>query len=382
MVLPVHDFGAPLFEGGRVMTFLQPTRSVYWLSLPLTLPLTLVFTATFTLICLWQTPANACSRLLWNSTSEQVIVGRTMDWSESLSENLYIIPRGLKVDGGASGNFLSWKVLYGSVTSSMADWLTEQGTYTINDGATDGMNEKGMAAHVLFLSGSQYEKRDVSRPAVSTLRWTRYILDNFATVQEALAGMDKVQIVPAKIGENTMDFHLAIEDASGDSAIIEFIGGERVVHHGRNFTVMTNSPPYDDQTKLMKGYKPFGGTEILPGDIGSSDRFTRLSYFSRHLPRTESPQRGVINLLSIMRTVISPINAPYPDSDGASYPTWWVSVSDLKNRVYHYGWLENLNIIIVDLNAIDFSSGGKIRNLDPRTPGVKGLANDLFTPLP
>lgn len=27
--------------------------------------------------------------------------------------------------------------------------------------------------------------------------------------------------------------HLAIEDATGDSAIVEYIGGQPVVHHGR-----------------------------------------------------------------------------------------------------------------------------------------------------
>jgi penicillin V acylase-like amidase (Ntn superfamily) len=41
--------------------------------------------------------------------------------------------------------------------------------------------------------------------------------------------------------------HLAMEDASGDSAIVEHIDGKAVVYHGREFRVMTNDPPYEKQ---------------------------------------------------------------------------------------------------------------------------------------
>ena len=46
--------------------------------------------------------------------------------------------------------------------------------------------------------------------------------------------------------------HLAIEDASGDSAVIEFVNGKQVVHHGREYRIMTNDPPYDQQLALLK----------------------------------------------------------------------------------------------------------------------------------
>ncbi|HEY5206095.1 MAG TPA: linear amide C-N hydrolase [Roseiarcus sp.] len=36
--------------------------------------------------------------------------------------------------------------------------------------------------------------------------------------------------------------HLALADASGDSAIFEYISGKLVIHHDRKYTVMTNSP--------------------------------------------------------------------------------------------------------------------------------------------
>lgn len=45
-------------------------------------------------------------------------------------------------------------------------------------------------------------------------------------------------------GENRLaTLHLSISDATGDSAIVEYIGGKQVIHHDRNYQVMTNSTP-------------------------------------------------------------------------------------------------------------------------------------------
>lgn len=302
-----------------------------------------------------------------------------MDWSTSLEDTLYITPRGITVNGGTKTTPLVWTVKYGSVTDTISDWLMKQGPYTIDDGGVDGINEQGLAAHALFLSGSRYAERAPSLPGVSTLRWVRYLLDNFATVEEALAGMDQIEIVPGQIYGHAMNFHIAIEDKSGNSAIIEFIDGKQTIHHGRDFTVMTNAPPYDEQIKDLKRYKTFGGTNPLPGDIESNDRFARLSYFSRYLPQIKAPNEAVAHVLSVMRTVASPIGAPY--KSGGVYPTWWVSVTDLKNGVYHYHWVSNPDSIRVDLNSIDFSQGSGIRSLNPRLANISGLANDLFTQL-
>ncbi len=65
--------------------------------------------------------------------------------------------------------------------------------------------------------------------------------------------MDKIQLVMVEAHGSKATVHLAIEDASGDSAIIEFIAGKCVVHHGREFQVMTNDPSYDQQLELLRG---------------------------------------------------------------------------------------------------------------------------------
>ena len=59
--------------------------------------------------------------------------------------------------------------------------------------------------------------------------------------------------------------HLAISDASGDSAIFEYVDGRLSVHHGREYQVMTNSPFYDRQLAILDYWQQIGGLTMLPG---------------------------------------------------------------------------------------------------------------------
>ncbi|MBL4837433.1 MAG: linear amide C-N hydrolase [Kordiimonadaceae bacterium] len=331
------------------------------------------------LVLFGQDAANACSRLLWNNNGSLVMSARTFDWSYSLESMLYINPRGLTMNGGTTENPAEWTVKYGSVTTAISSWLQKQGPFTLADGATDGINEKGLAAHALFLQNTVFEKLEPSKPALTSLRWIRYLLDNFATVEEALAGMNTVDIVPGKIGNNLMRFHVALEDKSGDTAIIEFIGGKQVIYHGHDVRVMTNNPPYDAQIKNLEKYKSFGGQKPLPGNVESTDRFVRLSYFSKFLPATNNPDTASSYLLSTMRTAASPYGAPY--ASGGVYPTWWTSVIDLTNGLYYFNWTETPNLIKVALPALDFSENSGTRVLDPRRPDLFGTVNNQFLPV-
>jgi penicillin V acylase-like amidase (Ntn superfamily) len=59
--------------------------------------------------------------------------------------------------------------------------------------------------------------------------------------------------------------HLALSDASGDSTILEYVGGELVVHRGREFQVMTSSQTFDRQLAIAACWEEIGGAAMLPG---------------------------------------------------------------------------------------------------------------------
>ena len=134
--------------------------------------------------------ADACSRVFWNDNGVAMVVGRTMDLYVDDHAAMELRPRGT-VEGGFVGvtdqNPLRWTSKYGSV-----------GIKSFGQAVSDGMNEKGLDANLLYLSGTQYEKRDLSKPGVANSKLILYVLDNFATVDAALAALSGVQIVSDK----------------------------------------------------------------------------------------------------------------------------------------------------------------------------------------
>jgi choloylglycine hydrolase len=192
-------------------------------------------------------PAEACTRFHWSDNGYAVMVARTMDWPESTEPALTALPRGMARDGGRAGDAVA-------ATENPARWTSRYGsvvTTVYGIGAADGVNEAGLAAHLLYLNATDVGARDPARPGVHAALWAQYLLDNAATVAEALEALEGVQIVTVEARGHRANVHLAIEDATGDSAIVEFIDGQPRVHHGRQHRIMTNDPSHDAQIALL-----------------------------------------------------------------------------------------------------------------------------------
>ncbi len=165
--------------------------------------------------------AIASTRVFWNTNKRAKVVGRTMDLAIDDNPRMVIYPRGLERDGKAGDNFLKWKSKYGSVV------MTAFGV-----AANDRINESGLAAHMINLPNPEYEVRD-NRPGIGNLVWIQYFLDNCKTVEESLATLDTFQVVSMEFQNEKWPQHVALEDATGDSAVLECVGSKLVVYHGR-----------------------------------------------------------------------------------------------------------------------------------------------------
>jgi choloylglycine hydrolase len=319
--------------------------------------------------------AQACTRVLSNDQGA-VLVARTMDWPESTEPVLTVLPRGLSHNGGqlgpvtlVSANPLTWTSRYGSLVTTV---------YGL--GAADGVNERGLTAHMLFLNAADFGPRDPAKPALHAGLWAQYLLDNAATVTEALALLDKVSLVMAEARGSKTTVHLALEDPSGDSAIIEYIGGKPVVHHGRAYRVMTNDPTYDEQLILLKhmDFSKPSSTMPLPGNVNPRDRFQRASYFLSMLPAPKTQREGVAGMFAIARNVSVPFGAPYKDF--GIYNTEYRTVTDLTNRVYFFELITQPNVVWVDLKSLDFAKGARVLSLNPDSVDLSGDVTGKFTP--
>ena len=318
--------------------------------------------------------AQACTRFVYLGANDQVITARSMDWKVDVGTNLWVFPRGMKRSGEAGPNSIQWTSKYGSVIASAYDVST-----------TDGMNEAGLVANVLWLVESSYPKYDGKTPGLSLAAWAQYVLDNFATVQEAVDALAKepFTIVTANVpGEQRLaTLHLSLSDSSGDSAIVEYIDGKQVIHHSRSYQVMTNSPIFTEQLALNEYWKQIGGTVMLPGTNRSSDRFARASFYVNAIPKSENPVEAIASVFSVIRNVSVPFGITTPDQPNIS-STRWRTVADHKRKLYFFESALTPNIFWVDLTKLDFSaSTGKVMKLDlgpNQTHIYSGMADDQF----
>lgn len=291
---------------------------------------------------------DACTRAVYLGPDGMTVTGRTMDWREDPMTNLYLFPRGTARRGADTDNTVVWTSKYGTLSAAGYDI-----------GITDGMNEAGLVANLLFLPESVYERPNDTRPAMGLSIWTQYVLDNFATVDEAVAELSKESFridAPDLPGGIKSRLHLAISDASGDSAIFEYLDGKLSIHHGRHYQVMTNSPAYDQQLAILDYWRQIGGLTMLPGTNRAPDRFVRASFYIDAVAQSADPKIAVPAVMSVMRNVSVPYGISTPEKPHIA-STRWRTVCDQKNKVYYFEPTLGMETFWVDLSQVDFAKG-------------------------
>ncbi|MGI8473343.1 linear amide C-N hydrolase [Pectobacterium brasiliense] len=320
----------------------------------------------------------ACTRFVYKDVQnpDYPITARSMDWAEDTETNLWIFPRELKRSGAVGEHSLKWTSKYGSVIASAFDSNPNMAS------TTDGVNEKGLAANVLWLAESKYPDTapTAHKPGLSIAAWAQYVLDNFATVDEAVKALqnEKFTLVTKDLPnqERKATLHLSLSDSSGDSAIIEYIDGKQVIHHDPKYQVMTNSPTFDQQLALNAYWEQIGGNVMLPGTNRAADRFVRASFYVKHVApnklipgvaeksKIEKDKADLATAFSIIRNASVPYGYSLTDMPNIS-STRWRTVIDHKSLQYFFESAVSPNIFWVDLKKINFApSGNNASKLD------------------
>lgn len=302
--------------------------------------------------------SKACTRVVYKGPNNKIITGRTMDFSIEIPANQWIFPRGMKRNGEVGKNSIEWVSKYGSL-----------GVSTWDIAIADGMNEKGLVANLLWLVESEYPRFDKEgdKKGMSISLWAQYVLDNFATVAEAVEELSKESFaivsdfIPGTDKFTTV--HLSISDASGDNAILEYIKGKLVIHHDPTYTVMTNDPPFEQQLAIARYWKNIPGKIFLPGSVTAADRFVRASFFINSITQTDNTRVAVAGVFSVIRNVSVPYGFEIEGFPNLS-TTRWRSVADQKDLVYYFETALTPNVFWVDLKKIDFSEKAGVRKLE------------------
>ena len=204
-----------------------------------------------------------CSAFVAKNENGDILFARNMDCE-------YAIPMLLNLNEASSYRFISL------VNMAFLDW--DERTYDSLEtdskltlataySPSDGINEYGFAVAILTDADAAYP-RQKDKITLFDMTMPRLLLSKARSVEEAIHYTEKYNLF-----YDVAPLHYIVADASGHSAVIEFVEGKMVVTKSENkYQVVTNFPLYGNPAK-----KGFG-----------KDRYENLQ-------NTLEKQRGIIS---------------------------------------------------------------------------------------
>jgi len=173
---------------------------------------------------------DACTSFAALDAGSDAVFGRNFDWNHRTSMLLFTDPPG----GYASVSMVDLYYL-GVEGMQSIPWSKRFTLLAAPYASIDGMNECGVAIAQNAVP-NRNTPADPNKPTLLNSQIIRLVLDHAKDVNEALALIDQynVEFVGTRV-------HFHIADASGDSAIVEYVdGGVAIVRDDKRWQVSTN----------------------------------------------------------------------------------------------------------------------------------------------
>ena len=319
-----------------------------------------------------------CTTFRLKAHDSSVVVGRTMEFPHLMGAKITVLPQGFAGAGIApSGMGKTWTAEYGVVgidAFGQPGWLT------------DGTNEKGVYAGLLYMPGfcdyTPAEGRDASG-VLSIVNTVAYLLGTCASVAEATEAMSAVTVWPwvVKGFGFAPPAHVIVHDAGGACAVIEWREGEMVIFDNP-IGVATNSPHLDWHLLNLRNYLTLqpenpdtltvqgvqiptlgqgSGMRGLPADGSAPSRFVRaVAYVAamRPVPDAAELEMSALHVLNNFDIPFGTIRAD--DKPTGDDHTLWSTISNLSGLRYAIRGYDNPTTQVIGLRSTDFTPG------DPR----------------
>eukprot|EP01065_Artemidia_motanka_P045990 TRINITY_DN685_c5_g1_i1.p1 TRINITY_DN685_c5_g1~~TRINITY_DN685_c5_g1_i1.p1 ORF type:complete len:420 (+),score=109.01 TRINITY_DN685_c5_g1_i1:84-1262(+) len=381
-------------------------------------------------LCLWTVSCLACTSVrvggkAYGGGAE--VVGRTMEVGQGppVSDwNITVHGRGEKMGTLTSklsqvlcrnGSSLTWtnKYLFTGIESQDME----------SGFIPEGMNEAGLTVSGLTLRMTEYSNIPPSKTSKSTMCHVMllpYLLGTCATVQEAKAAVDSLNVVDTVPSQGFLKFHFSMSDANGSHAILEYINGAPIWHDDE-LGVLTNDPEYNWHVENLDNYVALSrtlpgpapasatspqpaatsfGTNLLglPGDLSPPSRFVRMYFLrqfaletasggpSKYIPSWRDWTGGVsgdddgnvvlvqslLNTVHIVRgTVAKRVEGPMPEM------THWSVLKIPERKLFYVRTYSDMVWQMVDVAELAGSDGYRSIHLDEQGVTVANVTAHL-----
>jgi len=281
----------------------------------------------------------------------RIVVGKNYDWmieSGMLVTNMRNMAKTALVEEG----------------ERPARWVSKYGSITFNQYGREfpngGMNEAGLVVEVM-VSKVEYPAPD-ERPTMESLSWVQYQLDNHRTVQEVIASNKQISIR----NKSVAPIHFMVCDKEGNTATIDFIGGEFVCHVNDNMPlkVLTNNP-YNESVDYFCSVQT-GKTKPVPGAGNSLNRFKTAS--AMIIDYSARPTKPIVDY-----------GFEVSDAVGVG-GTQWKIIYDVTNLEINFKTRTKDKIKKVRLSQFDFGGSGPVKIFKLLEGDYSGKIDQYFMP--
>jgi choloylglycine hydrolase len=359
----------------------------------------LTLIAAFTLAT---TPSFACTGISLKAKDGAAIRGRTLEFGFPMQSNILVIPAGKEMsgtlpDGGKGLVYTSRNGVVGANALNLPVIL-------------DGLNDQGLSVG-LFYFPNYAKYTDVTpenaKHAIAPHEFGLWVLANFASVDEVMAGVKDIVVVPTPapgLGSPqgiVAGAHFFIQDKTGKSIAVEPVDGTLKVHDAP-LGIMTNAPTYDWHMTNLQNYinlsvKDVGSAKLgpmtlpafgsgsglhgMPGDFTPPSRFVRAAIYGQSAAPNNTAQDAVLSAFHILNQFDIPKGSVLSSAVGGTVAeiTEWTSVADLKNLRWYFRTFGDQSIRMVDLKQAVEAAKGEMRTIPMEgTTQIIGNASTNF----
>lgn len=286
--------------------------------------------------------------------------GRTLDYEFSYGDEITITPRNYVF------NFRNKEAIHTHYAIIGMAYITEN--YPLY---YDAINEKGLGiAGLNFVGNAYYNEIKEGKDNIAQFEFIPWILSQCATVKEAKALIEKINLTNISFNEKLplAQLHWLIADEN-EAITVESVK-EGIKIYENSVGALTNNPTFDKQlfnlnnyinlsTKTptnkflenlnLQTYSRGMGAIGLPGDLSSQSRFVRVSFVKMNSISKDDEKSSVSQFFHILNSVDQQRGCCELEN-GEYEITIYTSCCNATKGIYYYTTYENHQINAVDMH--------------------------------
>ncbi len=286
--------------------------------------------------------------------------GRTLDYEFSYGDEITITPRNYVF------NFRNKEAIYTHYAIIGMAYITEN--YPLY---YDAINEKGLGiAGLNFVGNAYYNEIKEGKDNIAQFEFIPWILSQCATVKEAKALIEKINLTNISFNEKLplAQLHWLIADEN-EAITVESVK-EGIKIYENPVGALTNNPPFDKQlfnlnnyinlsTKTptnkfsenlnLQTYSRGMGAIGLPGDLSSQSRFVRVSFIKMNSISKDDEKSSVSQFFHILNSVDQQRGCCELENEKYEI-TIYTSCCNATKGIYYYTTYDNHQINAVDMH--------------------------------